>query len=285
VKTRSFNLPLRRAAGLASLTLAALVLSSSPSLAQAPIPGAPTSDAPRRNPGSLNVTGQAQVLVVPDQIELRLGIRTQDLSLTKAKADNDTRSAAVLAKLREQGLPAKDVQTDALHVSPEYHHPDRQPPVLVTHHVQRHVVVTLRNVAQFEAVVQGALEAGANEIMNIQFCTTELRKHRDLARQNAIRAAREKAVLLATELGAKVGRPTQITEQGQEGVWSSYHYYGYGGSGGYWQSRGGGGYGMQNSIVSADSGGSSGVPEASTQTFAPGQIRITAQVSVTFELE
>ncbi len=252
--------------------------------ASARFPVAKAAAAKSTTPGTIAVGGNSQVLVVPDQIELRVGITSHDAVLAKSKADNDTRSAAVLARLRELGLPARDVQTDAINVQPEYRTDNGNPPVLVRYMVQRHVVVTLRDVSRFEAVLQGALDAGANEVMNIQFCTTELRKYRDQARQMAIKAAREKAELLAAGLGAKVGRPVTVNDQSQDYGWSSYSYYSSYGGGYYSQYRGGGGYMSQNSIAVAPGGNEPG-PEASSTAFAPGQIRVNAMVAVTFELE
>ncbi len=262
---------------LATAVLGALVATAAP-------PGRPNPSRGAGASGTIAVSGNAQVLVVPDQIELRIGILSYHSELAKAKADNDARSSAVLARLRELGLPARDVQTDALHVQPEYHSENNRPPELVRYHVQRHVVVTLREVAKFEPLLQSALDAGANEVLNIQFCTTELRKYRDQARQMAVRAAREKAQLMAGELGVKVGRPTQISEQGQDYGWSSYNYYSSYGGGYFSQYRGGGGYMAQNAVASAPSGESGG-PEASSTAFAPGQIRVSAMVAVTFEVE
>jgi uncharacterized protein YggE len=46
----------------------------------------------------------------------------------------------------------------------------------------------------------------------VEFRTTELKKHRMLARKEAAKAAREKADVLATELGAKVGAVRTITD-------------------------------------------------------------------------
>jgi hypothetical protein len=51
--------------------------------------------------------------------------------------------------------------------------------------------------------------------------------------------------------------------------------------GGYWHSRSSG-YAMQNNI-SVAGGSSEPTTEAANQTFAPGQIRISAMVSVQFE--
>jgi uncharacterized protein YggE len=111
------------------------------------------------------------------------------------------------------------------------------------------------------------LEAGANYVHGVEFATTELRKHRDEARALAVRAAREKAVALAKELGLKPGRARSIVEGGG-GFWSGY---------GSWGGRGGG-YAQNVSQRSAD-------PSEVTGTVAPGQIAVTAHVSVAFDLE
>ena len=145
--------------------------------------------------------------------------------------------------------------------------------------VQRHLVVTLKEVGKFEPLLEAAIQAGANEVLNIQFCSTELRKHRDQARQMAIRAAREKGELFTQELGLKLGTATSITEQSQDNSFSSYSYYSM--YGGYWHSRSSG-YAMQNNI-SVSSGSPEPSNDAPNQTFAPGQIRISAVVSVQFE--
>lgn len=238
-------------------------------------PAAPSES----NHGTIAVSGTAQVLVVPDQVELRLGITTRNADLIRAKSGNDERIAAVLGKLKALGLGQRELQTDAIHVQPEYRSEPGNPPVLTGYLVQRHLVVTLKEVSKFESLLEAAIQAGANEVLNIQFCSTELRKHRDEARQMAIRAAREKGELFTRELGLKLGAATNITEQSQDNLFSSYSYYGM--YGGYWQSRSGG-YGMQNSIAFAG-GTPEPANEASNQTFAPGQIRISASVSVQFE--
>lgn len=266
---------------LAQSIAAALLIPTSFAEAQVSRIGKATPAAATIAPdhGTIAVSGTAQVLVVPDQVELRLGITTRNPDLIRAKSENDERIAAVLNKLKALGLGQRELQTDAIHVQPEYRTDGGNPPILTGYLVQRHLVVTLKEVSKFEALLEAAIQAGANEVLNIQFCSTELRKHRDQARQMAIRAAREKGELFTRELGLKLGAATNITEQSQDNLFSSYSYYGM--YGGYWQSRSGG-YGLQNNITFAG-GNPEPSPEASNQTFAPGQIRISASVSVQFE--
>ncbi len=97
----------------------------------------------------------------------------------------------------------------------------------------------------------------------IEFRTSALRKHRDTARAQALKAAREKATAMAAELGSKVGKPLSITESA-----SSFGMRSWGGG-----SRGGG---MQQNSFSGGGGSSE-----STEGFAPGQIAVSAAVNVT----
>jgi uncharacterized protein YggE len=262
-----------------ALSCAAVLIVSTFALRSQVPPSPGTSLAVATTRGNISVSGTAQVLVVPDQVELRMGITTRNADLIRAKTENDERIAAVLTKLKTLGLAQRDLQTDAIHVQPEYRTENGNPPVLTGYMVQRHLVVTLREVGKFEALLEAAIQAGANEVLNIQFCSTELRKHRDQARQMAIRAAREKGELFTRELGLKLGSATTITEQNTDYAFSSYSYYGM--YGGYWQSRNSG-YSMQNSMAVAG-GAAEPSNEASGQTFAPGQIRISAMVNVNFE--
>ena len=225
---------------------------------------------PAARAGEISVTGQAEIKVTPNEVILTLGVESRDPDLAKAKADHDRRVKAVIALLKEQGIPDKDVATDYIHIEPSYLRPKNRPSLLTEYIVRRTVVVTLHEIDRFERLLAEALTAGANHVHNVQFRTTELRQHRDRARALAIKAAKEKAEALASELGQAVGGPTTITEEpeawrGSYGRWWGHGYYSPSSS---------------NVMLLADSG--PGPLDASG--FAPGQISITARVSVTFEL-
>jgi uncharacterized protein YggE len=218
---------------------------------------------------TISVTGNAEVRVPPNEVYLRLGVETRDPKLESAVTQNEERLAAVLKFLKTSGIEAKDVQTDYVEIHPQYDL-DRRAQQLVPEFylVRRNLGVRLRKPAQFDAVLAGALKQGVNYVLGIEFRTTELRKHRDAAREQATRAAKEKAAALAKELGVKVGKPQTIAEQTAGGFWNW--------SGSAWQNANAM---MQNSIQQAAGG------ESADGNLAVGQISITATVSVTFRLE
>lgn len=122
--------------------------------------------------------------------------------------------------------------------------------------------------AASNSLLTEVLRAGANYIHGVDFRTTQLRKHRDDARRQAIQAAREKAADMASALDVSIGAPTNVHEV-HSGWWSPYSSW--------WGGRGGG---MMYQNVMQDRRGAGGTEES----LVPGQISVTATVSVTFEL-
>jgi hypothetical protein len=234
--------------------------------AWAPNPAAPPLQS--AEPRLVTVTGDADVRVVPDEVILTLGVETWDENLDVAKQENDARVERLLALAARSGIQSQHVQTDHLSIEPRYtdEYVKRD---FIGFFVRKTVVITLRDMAAFEDVLSGALQGGATHVHGIEFHTTELRKYRDEARSLAIQAAREKAEALAAELGQTVGQPHAIHED-QGSWWSSYNWW--------WGARWGGG--MAQNVIQ-ESGG--GAPEDGS--LAPGQIKVNARVTVSFEME
>ena len=219
---------------------------------------------------SISVSGTAEIRVVPDEVNLRLAVETRNPQLDEAVKQNDARIAVVLKFLQESGIAAKDVQTDYVEIHPQYDN-DRRAQQLVPQFylVRRNLGVRLRKVEQFDPVIAGVLRSGANYVLGIEFRTTELRKHRYAARQQAISAAKEKATALASELEVKVGKAQSIQEQTSGGWW------GWSGNANHY-----GNVMAQNVVQTAPGGG-----EAGDGNLAVGMISVTATVNVTFTLE
>jgi uncharacterized protein YggE len=51
----------------------------------------------------ITVSGHAEVKVVPDLVQLALGVETLDVDINQAKATNDERIEAVLAAVKPHG--------------------------------------------------------------------------------------------------------------------------------------------------------------------------------------
>jgi uncharacterized protein YggE len=206
---------------------------------------------------------------VPDEVILTLGVETWDKDLDVAKGQNDAIVARVLALAADYGIEPEYVQTDYVSIEPRYRNGYYEERDFVGYFVHKTIAITLRDLAQFEDVLGGALDSGVNYVHGIEFRTTELREHKDEARSLAIQAAREKAEALAGELGQRIGEPHLIQEE-QSGWWSPYNSW--------WGARWGT-TGMSQNVIQ-ELGGSATL----AGSVAPGQISVNARVSVTFEL-
>lgn len=213
-------------------------------------------------PRSITVTGDAEVKVVPDEVDLTFGIQTSNKDLDAAKAENDKRVKDVMKLAKSFGIEAEQIQTDRLSIQPRYETRKEQQ-VFVEYVVANTIVVTLKDISKFEELLSGALKAGVNYVQGIDFRTTELRKHRDQARAMAIKAAKEKAIALAKELGQTIGKPLSISEDPPRIPWGTRNV-------------------MQvqrnDSLPEGDGSGDSA-------TLALGRISVSARVTVVFELE
>ena len=233
----------------------------------------PLTRAHSQDPGQprlISVSGSAEVKVAPDEVRLSVGVETRHEKLDDARKENDERISKALGFLKSSGVKEKDVQTDFISVEPNYDsNVSRTKPV--TYVVRKSIEIKLTKIDSFEGLLTGLLTNGVNNVHGIDFRTSQMRKHRDAARAMAIRAAKEKADALASELGVKRGKVQNISANEWGGWWS--------GSGGYWGGRGGGGM-FQNAVQNAG-----GPAETTDGTLSIGQISVSASVNVTFLIE
>jgi len=218
---------------------------------------------------TISVSGSAEVKVVPDEIYLRVGVETRHESLDAASEQNSRAVTRALAFLKSGGLNDKDVQTDFMSIEPNYERDvSRSKPVYYA--VRKSIQVKLTEMRNFESILSGLLTNGVTTVHGIEFRTSQLRKHRDAARAQAARAAREKADALAAELGVRRGRVYSINAN-DFGGWTSL-------ASSYWGSRGS--MMVQNFVQ--DGGGSA---ESGEGALSLGQISVSATVNVSFLID
>jgi uncharacterized protein YggE len=185
-----------------------------------------------------------------------------DTDFPKAIAENAANAAKLLAALKAMGIAEKDIESGYTSVNAggwfggfSDTSDDKKKSVF------RSYSITISDLKLIDKVVDTALTNGANEIQGVDLETSELAKYRDQARQQAIRAAKSKAVLLAKELDAQVGKPKVIDETNANSYVAS------------------GGIANTGPVIAG--------PEepATPQTFVAGKIPVEAAVRVTFELK
>lgn len=259
---------LSRITPLILFVIASVLILATPRLA-VPTAAADTKEQAR----TIVVSGQAQINVPPDVVVITMGVETSEKTIAMSKQLNDDRIKAVLTLMKGLGIDPESIKVDYLSVGPRYYGSD-------VFQVRRTVVITLKDIAKFDDLVNAILQLEGSNLLNVDFRTSELRKYRDQARSLAMKAAKEKADAMAGELGQKVGKPITIVED-QNNWWSYYSfYYGYYGFG---RSNAAANV-VQNvqNVQPPESGASSAA--GGDNTVSPGQISVQAKVTVTFEL-
>jgi uncharacterized protein len=169
---------------------------------------APTSacDASR----SIQVSGTAVVNVAPDRALIKLGVQTNGKSAKEAQAKNSAAIFRVTKALRDLGIEAKDIATDWYTIEPIYE--DYDDLQINGYRIHNIIEITVRDVDRANDAIIAAFQAGANQVVDVEFYTSELRKYRDQAREMAMTAALEKAALLAQAAGTETGCVLTINE-------------------------------------------------------------------------
>jgi uncharacterized protein YggE len=170
-----------------------------------------------------SVMGEAEVLVVPDEVILTLGVQTGDKVLKTAKSLNDEAVKKALAVAIAAGIPREHIQTDYINIRPMYRDYELFGQFL-GYSVRKTISIKLKELAKFENLLTDLLEAGITHVHGIDFRTTELRKHRDDARARAIKAAKDKANALTNAAGRSVCKINSIGEASY-GYWNPYNSY------------------------------------------------------------
>ena len=209
----------------------------------------------------ITVSGQAEVMVVPDEVVFNVEVGTLDKDLINAQRRNDEVVKKVLALAKTYRIPPELVKTDYITLDDRYSNEaaTRRPSVFLGYSVTKHVALVLRDVSKTERLLADLFTSGVTRITSVDFQTTQSRKFKDEARALAIRAAREKATAFARELGQTIGKAYSISEEGINNPFAS-----------------------NNTINSSRS--VSGTYSGDEGTVALGQISITARVVVSFEL-
>lgn len=159
------------------------------------------------------VSADAEIRVKPDRVYLTLGVseRSKDLSAAKERMGETLKKAIAFCKTK--GVQDKHIQTSYISIHPDYRYDDDKAKDLLRYYaLTQTFTVTLENPDIYETILYTLLDMGINNVRNVSFATSELRKHRDAARLAAVRAAQEKAKLLTDAAGIKLGKVINIQE-------------------------------------------------------------------------
>jgi uncharacterized protein len=158
--------------------------------------------------GGITVQGTASVTSVPDRAEVSFGVESKGASARAALSANAAEMRRVIAALKTGG--ATDVKTQYVSLSPQYNDKSEAQGFVATNTVS----ATIKELAKAGAVIDGAVNAGANQVYGPSLSHGDQDELYRQALEAAVANARANAQVLASASNLSLGRVTTIVEGG-----------------------------------------------------------------------
>jgi uncharacterized protein YggE len=194
------------------------------------------------------VTGSGQVDAPPDRAFVTAGVQTRGRTAQEAQNENNLTMQAVIAAIKAVGIPDKSIQTIGVSLYPT----TDQGQVITGYDASNEVDVTIDQISQAGAVLDAAVKAGANQSAGVRFGLKDQTTARNQALAAAATDARSKATALATALGLQITGVESVSEQNV------------------------------NVPTFSPPRAFAGAPAAQSVPIEPGQLTVSAQVTIVF---
>lgn len=216
----------------------------------------------------ITVSGHGEAVSVPDIAMFTFSVVSEKSTVAAAQADATAKANATTDYLKGVGIAEKDIQTSNYSINPQYDYVQgactngycpsgRQ--VLRGYEVRQTTTVKVRDTAKAGDLLAGVGGKGATEVSGLNFTFDDPSKVQDEAREEAIADAKEKAEVLAKQLGVSIVRVTAFNES----------------SGGYPMPMA---YGMGGMAVSQAK------DMAVAPTISVGENKVSNDVTITYEI-
>jgi uncharacterized protein YggE len=189
---------------IAALLLAAAAISgvAQPLLGHA-------ADTPSKK--TITVTGTGKVTTVPDQASFDFNVETRADTAKAALAKNAAAATAVIAAVKATGVPAADVQTSQVSLSPQTNQDGTQ----IVGYVASNSISVKTTIAKAGGLVDAAVGAGADGVSGPMLSRSgQDALYRD-ALKDAVADAKSKAEALAEAGGISLAGVQAIVEGSQ----------------------------------------------------------------------
>lgn len=172
---------------------------------------------------TITVSGTGEIFVAPDLAQTSFSVITEAKTVGEALAKNTEKMNAIIDFIKGRGVESKDLKTTSFNIFPRYEYQavEREiypyPPgkrVLVGYEVSQSLQVKIRDLTKVGAILEGAANAGANQIGDLQFTVDKEDELKKEARSKAITNAKEKANELTSQLGLRIVRIVNFSESG-----------------------------------------------------------------------
>jgi len=170
--------------------------------------GTPNTPAQR----IIAVDGTGEARTSPDYAELSVAIETTGTTAEEAANRNAALAEKVTAALKSKLGDKGKISTGGYSLNPEYdQRPGREKPAITGYSAQNSLTVATGTLNLVGALIDSAISAGANRVNYLNFSVKDDVKARTEAITIATRDAKAQADALASALGVKLGKVVKAT--------------------------------------------------------------------------
>lgn len=154
----------------------------------------------------LLVTATGTISVKPDMAEFGIVVKSEAKTAEKASTEAAARYRSVQDGLRNAGIPADDAPSSSYTVSPRWEWDQSAGRNVLAGYTARHVIrVRVRKLDGIGRVIDAAVQAGADEVLNITFSSSRYGTLREAALAAAMGNAKSDAAIMAKAAGGRLG--------------------------------------------------------------------------------
>lgn len=173
--------------------------------------GGPVAAESAASQRAITVAGMGSVSVVPDTAQVVLGATEHNADLGQAQQTVNQKMDAILAALKQAGIPESDIRTTQYNVSVD-RKPD-DPSAGITGYTVTHLVqVKIKPLDKVNGIIDAVVAQGANAVYDVTFTVEDQNAALRQAREQAMADAKDKAQQLAQLGGVTLGPVVSISE-------------------------------------------------------------------------
>lgn len=163
---------------------------------------------------NISVNGTGEVFAKPDIAQVTIAVSKSEKTAFEAQQKNAEAINQVIKFIKETGIEEKDIKTTNYSLNPVYDYITNRGSVLKGYEARQNLEIKIRNITNVGKVLEGATEAGANEVYGLVFTIDDEEKLKEEARKIAIQKAKDKAKELSKDLDVKLKKLISFSESG-----------------------------------------------------------------------
>jgi len=173
---------------------------------------------------TINVSGYGEAFGAPDIATFTFTVSSEKTTVAAAQTEATAKINAITEYLKAQGVADKDIRTSDYSINPQYDYTTTACAVGVPcrggtqtlrgYEVRQTTTIKVRDTAKAGDLLTGVGTKGATEVSGLSFTFDDPNKLQNDARANAIADAKQKADLLAKQLGVSLVRVVSYNDSG-----------------------------------------------------------------------